>query len=443
MPLYECVLIARNDVTQQQVEGIADGIASQLETEGGAVKKREYWGLRGLAYRIKKNRKGHYMLLGLDAKPAFITEMERQLGLNEDILRFMTIRVAEIEEAPSAILSRKSDDRERSFRGPKPAGRFDSGRRRGFDEREEFRARDEFRRGISRRRGGVSHVRNCRNQSGRPPRRRRRPPAVLPPPQVLPVLRPECAEDRLQGRAPAVPLPVGARQDRAQPHHRGLGQEAARAGGGDQARPLPRLAALHRELTERIMADVELILLQRVEKLGQMGDLVKVRPGFARNYLLPQKKALRASKDNLARFEQERAQLEAQNLKRREEAERVAERVTGLSVVIIRQAGESGSLYGSVSARDVAEATTAAGLTVNRQQVLLEHPIKTLGLARVRVALHPEVSIPVIVNVARSQEEAERQARGERVGAEAEEEEGALDAAALFEPGAAPEQPPV
>ena len=145
MPLYECVLIARNDVTQQQVEAVADGIAATLETEGGAVKKREYWGLRGLAYRIKKNRKGHYMLLGLDAKPAFITEMERQLGLNEDILRFMTIRVEEIEEAPSAILSRKSDDRERSFRGPKPAGRFESGRRRGFDDREEFRARDEFR----------------------------------------------------------------------------------------------------------------------------------------------------------------------------------------------------------------------------------------------------------------------------------------------------------
>ena len=114
------------------------------------------------------------------------------------------------------------------------------------------------------------------------------------------------------------------------------------------------------------MADVELILLQRVEKLGQMGDMVKVKPGFARNYLLPQKKALRASKENLARFEQQRAQLEAQNLKRREEAERVAERVAGLSVVIIRQAGESGSLYGSVSARDIAEATTAAGLTVNR-----------------------------------------------------------------------------
>jgi large subunit ribosomal protein L9 len=191
------------------------------------------------------------------------------------------------------------------------------------------------------------------------------------------------------------------------------------------------------------MADVELILLQRVEKLGQMGDLVKVRPGYARNFLLPQKKALRANKQNLARFEQERAQLEAQNLKRREEAERVAERVSGLSVVIIRQAGESGSLYGSVSARDIAEATTAAGLTITRQQVELEHPIKTLGLSRVRAALHPEVSIPVIVNVARSQEEAERQARGERIGAEAEEEEVAFDAAAIFDPGVEPEQPAI
>ena len=146
MPLYECVLIARNDVTQQQVDALADGIATQLEAEQGAVKKREYWGLRGLAYRIKKNRKGHYMLLGLDARPAFITEMERQLRLNEDVLRFMTLRVDEIEEAPSAILSRKSDDRERAFRGPRPAGRFDSGRRRSsYDDREEFRARDEFR----------------------------------------------------------------------------------------------------------------------------------------------------------------------------------------------------------------------------------------------------------------------------------------------------------
>jgi large subunit ribosomal protein L9 len=190
------------------------------------------------------------------------------------------------------------------------------------------------------------------------------------------------------------------------------------------------------------MPDVELILLQRVEKLGQMGELVKVKPGFARNFLLPQKKALRASKENLARFEEQRVQLEAQNLKRREEAERVAERVGGLSVTIIRQAGESASLYGSVSARDIAEATTAAGLTVTRSQVMLEHPIKTLGLARVRVELHPEVSIPVIVNVARSQEEAERQARGERVGAEAEEEaEDALEAA-MFDANTPPEDQP-
>jgi len=143
MPLYETVLIARNDVTQQQVEGIVDAIATQFEADGDSVKKREYWGLRNLAYRINKNRKGHYMLLGLDAKPASVKEMERQLGLNEDVLRFMTIRVDAIEEGQSAILSRKADDRERGFRGPKPAGRFDSGRKRGFDDREEFRAREE------------------------------------------------------------------------------------------------------------------------------------------------------------------------------------------------------------------------------------------------------------------------------------------------------------
>ena len=146
MPMYECVLIARNDVTQQQVETVADTIAAQFEADGhgGTIKKREYWGLRSLAYRIKKNRKGHYMLLGIDAPPVSIKEMERLLGLNEDVLRFMTIRVDEITEEPSAILSRKSDDRERSFRGPKPAGRFESGRKRGFDDREEFRARDDF-----------------------------------------------------------------------------------------------------------------------------------------------------------------------------------------------------------------------------------------------------------------------------------------------------------
>ena len=146
MPLYECVLIARNDVTQQQVEAIADQIGSQLEADGGAVRKREYWGLRSLAYRVKKNRKGHYILLGLEAKPTFITEMERQLRINEDVIRFQTLRVDAIDEAPSAILSRRSEERDRGFRGPRPSGRFDSGRRRSpYDDREEFRARDEFR----------------------------------------------------------------------------------------------------------------------------------------------------------------------------------------------------------------------------------------------------------------------------------------------------------
>jgi large subunit ribosomal protein L9 len=172
------------------------------------------------------------------------------------------------------------------------------------------------------------------------------------------------------------------------------------------------------------MATIELILLQRVEKLGQMGDSVRVKPGYARNFLLPQKKAIRASKDNLERFAAQRAQLEAQNIKRREEAERIAERVGGLSVVVIRQAGESGSLYGSVSSRDIADGCVAGGLTVNRSQVVLEHPIKMLGLTKVRVVLHPEVSISVTVNVARSPEEAEKQARGEAVG------RGAADAAA-------------
>ncbi len=170
------------------------------------------------------------------------------------------------------------------------------------------------------------------------------------------------------------------------------------------------------------MAAVELILLQRIEKLGQMGDVVRVKPGYARNFLLPQKKALRANKANRADFETQRAQLEAQNLRRREEAERLLERMEGLKVVIIRQAGESGSLYGSVSGRDIADACTASGLTTNRNQIVLENPIKTLGLTPVRLILHPEVSLTVTVNVARSVEEAEKQARGEQVGLAGEED---------------------
>ncbi len=170
------------------------------------------------------------------------------------------------------------------------------------------------------------------------------------------------------------------------------------------------------------MATIDLILLQRVDKLGQMGDVVRVKPGYARNFLLPQKKALRANKNTLAQFEGQRAQLEAQNIKRREEAERLSERMAGLTVVIIRQAGESGSLYGSVSSRDIADACAAASLIVNRSQVVLDQPIKTLGLTAVRLVLHPEVTLPVTVNVARSVEEAEKQARGEQVGLAGEEE---------------------
>jgi large subunit ribosomal protein L9 len=157
---------------------------------------------------------------------------------------------------------------------------------------------------------------------------------------------------------------------------------------------------------------VELILLERVENLGQMGQVVKVRPGFARNYLLPQKKALRATKENLAYFEKQRTQLEAQNLKRKGEAEEVAKKLDGLSVVLVRQAGESGQLYGSVSARDVADAITAAGFTVEKRQVILDKQLKTRGLHKLRVGLHPEVSVAVTVNIAQSEDEAEMQAKG-------------------------------
>jgi large subunit ribosomal protein L9 len=157
---------------------------------------------------------------------------------------------------------------------------------------------------------------------------------------------------------------------------------------------------------------VQVILLERVEKLGQMGQVVDVRPGFARNFLLPQKKALRATKDNLAYFETQRSQLEAQNLTRKTEAEQVAQKLNGLSVIVIRQAGESGQLYGSVTARDIAQAVTEAGFTVTRGQFVLEKAIKALGLHKQRVVLHPEVSVTVTVNVAQSVEEAEMQAKG-------------------------------
>jgi large subunit ribosomal protein L9 len=158
---------------------------------------------------------------------------------------------------------------------------------------------------------------------------------------------------------------------------------------------------------------MEVILLERVARLGQMGDVVRVKDGYARNYLLPQGKALRANESNKKRFESERGHLEARNLERRQEAEAVSGKVGGQTFVIIRQAGETGQLYGSVSARDIIEAMEAAGTSVARNQVALNHPIKTIGLHEVKVALHPEVETAVTVNVARSDDEAQRQARGE------------------------------
>ncbi len=154
---------------------------------------------------------------------------------------------------------------------------------------------------------------------------------------------------------------------------------------------------------------MDVILLERVEKLGQMGDVVSVKPGYARNFLLPQKKALRATKENKAGFEARRVQLEAENLKQRQEAEDVAGRVDGLVVTLVRQAGESGQLYGSVTARDIAAAAKEGGVTVGRDQVVITDKIKSLGLFDVRLALHPEVAVGIRVNVARSLEEADMQ----------------------------------
>ncbi len=175
---------------------------------------------------------------------------------------------------------------------------------------------------------------------------------------------------------------------------------------------------------------MEIILLERIEKLGQMGDVVKVRPGYARNFLLPQKKAMRATKQNMAHFENQRAELEAENLERRKDAEAVAEKLDGMGVVLIRQAGESGQLYGSVSARDIAEAVTEKGVTIARRQVSMDNVIKTLGMHPIKVVLHPEVTVSVTANVARSEDEAETQAKiGRMVSAEElREAEAAADA---------------
>jgi large subunit ribosomal protein L9 len=177
---------------------------------------------------------------------------------------------------------------------------------------------------------------------------------------------------------------------------------------------------------------MQVVLLERVEKLGQMGDVVKVKPGFARNFLLPRGKALRATKGNIEKFESERVQLEARNLERKSEAADVARKLDGQTFVILRQAGETGLLYGSVNTRDIAAAVTEGGFSASRNQVVLDHPIKAVGMHEVRIQLHPEVRSKVTLNVARNADEAERQARGENV-AIAQDEEEAPEAAELLE----------
>ncbi len=189
---------------------------------------------------------------------------------------------------------------------------------------------------------------------------------------------------------------------------------------------------------------MQVILLERVEKLGQMGDEVKVKDGFARNFLLPMKKALRATATNREYFQTQKTQLEARNLERKSEAEKIAKTLEGKTFVLLRQAGDRGQLYGSVSPRDIADAITAGGFSVARTQVPLDTAIKNIGLVSISVVLHPEVRVHVTMNVARTEDEAERQARGEDVLAERAAEEAreaaAVAAESLFEEGAGPKE---
>jgi large subunit ribosomal protein L9 len=186
---------------------------------------------------------------------------------------------------------------------------------------------------------------------------------------------------------------------------------------------------------------MQVILLERVEKLGQMGDEVKVKDGFARNYLLPKKKALRATKANREYFQTQKAHLEAHNLERKKDADAVAKKLEGKSFMLLRQAGDRGQLYGSVSPRDIADIVTAGGYTIVRTQVPLDKAIKTIGLFPIDVVLHPEVRVHITINVARTEDEAERQARGEDVLAERTEQEEAVAAAEeMFEQGAGPKE---
>lgn len=189
---------------------------------------------------------------------------------------------------------------------------------------------------------------------------------------------------------------------------------------------------------------MDVILLERVQNLGQIGDVVKVKPGYARNFLLPQRKALRATEANKAKFEAQRAQIEAMNLEKRSEAEKIRGKVDGLKVVLIRQAGETGQLFGSVNGRDVADAVTAAGFTIDRRQVILDRPIKVLGLHELRLALHPEVIVAITANVAKSTEEAEAQEKaGGYVGRTEEEAPADLDSMLAEADAAVADEKPV
>src|SRR6201986_4476132 len=184
---------------------------------------------------------------------------------------------------------------------------------------------------------------------------------------------------------------------------------------------------------------MQVILLERVEKLGQMGDEVRVKDGFARNFLLPKKKALRATKANREYFQTQKAQLEAHNLERKKDADAIAKKLDGKSFILIRQAGDRGQLYGSVSPRDVADAMEKAGFKVDRHQVSISVAIKSIGVFTLPVVLHPEVKVNITVNVARSEDEAERQARGENVlGERTEQEEAVVAAEEIFEEGVPP-----
>jgi len=179
---------------------------------------------------------------------------------------------------------------------------------------------------------------------------------------------------------------------------------------------------------------MQVILLERVEKLGQMGDVVTVKPGFARNFLLPKNKAMRATKDNLAYFETRKTQFEATNLERRQEAEAIGGKLDGVKIVVIRQAGDGGQLYGSVTARDIGEGLAAEGFNVDRGQVAVDRPIKALGLSQVRIRLHPEVTVSITINVARSVDEAALQEKyGGTIPSGDMEREETVEAAELLE----------